>query len=40
MNPVGGYLFTYGLVPYFEYVNFEQVAGDAVDNKPMNPPAH
>ena len=38
MNPVGGYLFTHGLVPYFEQVDFEQVAGDAIDNRPMSPP--
>ena len=38
MNPVGGYLFTHGLVPYFEYVDFEQVAGDAIDARPMAPP--
>ena len=38
MNPVGGYLFTHGLVPCFEQVDFEQVAGDAIDNRPMSPP--
>ena len=38
MNPLGGYLFVEGLVPYFELVDFEQVAGDAIDAKPMQPP--
>ena len=37
MDP-GGYLFALGLVPYFDYMDFEQVAGDAIDGKPMSPP--
>lgn len=39
MHPGGGYLFDHGLVPYFELVDFEQVAGDAIDGRPMQPPA-
>lgn len=38
MNPGGGYLFAHGLVPYFDFVDFEQVAGEAIDAKPMQPP--
>lgn len=37
MDP-GGYLFVLGLVPYFDYMDFEQVAGDAIDGRPMGPP--
>ncbi|WP_108663083.1 substrate-binding domain-containing protein [Acuticoccus kandeliae] len=39
MDP-SGYLFALGLVPYFEFVDFEQVAGDAIDGRPMRPPTH
>lgn len=37
INPLG-YLFVQGLVPHFEFVGFEQVAGDAIDGVPMNRP--
>lgn len=37
MHP-NGYLFVYGLVPHFADVDFEQIAGEAIDGVPMMPP--